>query len=114
MNLAQEVSSMETEMISLKSETEVLRQHSGVLESENEGLRRSNAKLQAERDTAMRRAEAIKVLLDQCGSSLIHGIQQFHASERNVQEQSLGVGTKEDMPKFLTTATRVHGDATFT
>lgn len=113
MNLAQEVSSMETRMISLESETEMLRQHSAVLESENESQRQVIARLQAERDSAMRRAEAIKVLLDQTGASLVSGIQKFHASERELQEQVLGVGSKEDMPKFLTTAERVLGNGAF-
>lgn len=100
MNLAQEVSSMETELISLRTEIEMRRQREAVLENENESQRRAIARLQSERDNAIRRADSIKVLLDQCGASLVSGIQKFHATERELQEQALGVG-QDEPPKFL-------------
>ncbi len=109
-SLANEVSAMESEIEGLRSENQVQRQHIGVLEFENEQLRKALAKVQAERDMHLRRAEGIKVLLDQTGASLVSGIQKFHDNERAVQEQQLGVGSKEDAsPKFLTTAERTFG-----
>lgn len=106
MNLANEVSSMETELVSLRSEIDILRKHQGLAEFENEQLRRALAKCQSERDNYMRRAEAIKSLLDQTGASLVNSIRKYHESERELQEDALGVGD-DDRPKFLTNGERV-------
>lgn len=100
MNLSQEVSSMETELVSLRTENDLLKKQAAVVEWENEQLKRLLTRSNVERDTYLRRSEAIKTLLDQCGASLVNGIQKFHATERELQEQQLGVG--EDKPQFLT------------
>lgn len=95
MTLANEVSTMETELISLRSEIDILRKHQGVLEFENESLHSQLAKMSAERDHYLRRTESIKTLLDQTGSSLVSGIKSFHDSERSLMEQMHELGGQE-------------------
>ncbi|MCA1452879.1 hypothetical protein I6F35_06540 [Bradyrhizobium sp. BRP22] len=101
MNLANEISSMETELQSLRSENELLKHNKAIIEFENESLRRALAKTQADRDNYMRRAEAIKSLLDQTGSNLVSGIERYHQSERELQARQLADGNDDDLPKFL-------------
>jgi hypothetical protein len=101
MNLANEISSLESQVQSLHSETDVLRTNKAVLEFENDSVRRALAKAQQDRDHFMRRAEAIKSLLDQTGASLVAGINKYHDSERELQERQLAADNSE-LPKFLT------------
>ena len=101
MNLANEVSSMESEIESLRAENELLKQHKAVIEFENDQLKRTNARLHTERDTFMRRAEQIKVLLDQTGASLVQGINKYHESERDLARVQQS-GDSETIPLFLT------------
>lgn len=102
MNLANEISSLESELQSLRSENDVLKHNKAIIEFENESLRRSLAKAQADRDNFMRRAEKIKSLLDTTGASLVSGINQYHESERELQERQLADGDDGRMPMFLT------------
>lgn len=106
-SVANEVSSMETELISLRSEIDILKKHQGVIEFENDQLRKSLAKSQTERDNYMRRAEAIKTLLDQTGSSLVHGIEEYHRSERKLVEET--TSSDAPPPRMLSTAERAFG-----
>lgn len=110
MNLANEISSMESELESLRSENHVLKNNKAIIEFENESLRRALAKTQADRDNFMRRAEAIKSLLDQTGASLVSGINKYHESERELQERRLAEGEDDAMPMFLTNGSGKHGD----
>jgi regulator of replication initiation timing len=100
MNLANEVSTIETELQSLRVEVDLLKHGKALLEFENETLRRTLAKSQIERDNYMRRAEAIKALLDLTGASLVSGINKYHATERELQAQQLAEG-EDPPPKFL-------------
>ena len=84
MNLANEVSAMETELASLRVEVGLLRHGKGLMEYEIESLRRELAKARTERDNYLRRAEATKVLLDMTGSNLVSGINKYHATEREL------------------------------
>lgn len=92
---------METELVSLRTEIEMRRQREAVLENENDSQRRTIARLQAERDNAIRRADQIKVLLDQCGASLVSGIQKFHANEREIEQ-----AFAQDETRFLSDASK--------
>ncbi|MFH0301406.1 hypothetical protein AAFX91_30145 [Bradyrhizobium sp. 31Argb] len=87
MNLANEVSTLQTEIESLRSENETLKHNKAILDFENEGLRRQLARANADRDAMMRRGEAIKSLLDQTGAALMHGLQKFHDTERELDER---------------------------
>jgi hypothetical protein len=100
MNLANEISSLETELQSLRTENEVLKSNKAIIEFENESLRRQNARVNAERDNLMRRAEAIKSLLDQIGGSLMLGLRKFHENERDIDRAQLAAEST-DLPMFL-------------
>ena len=112
MNLINEISSMETELQSLRSENEVLKHNKAIIEFENESLRRALAKAHADRDNFMRRAEAIKSLLDQTGANLVSGMNRYHESERELQERQLAEADGDDLPKFLTNGSGKHADTT--
>ena len=90
MNVSQEVSSMETELVSLRADVDMRKQREAVLEWEIDSLKKSLNATTAERDTYRRRADSIKVLLDQTGAALVSGIQKYHASEREVQLAAQG------------------------
>jgi chromosome segregation ATPase len=100
MNLANEISALETELQSLRTENEVLKSNKAIIDFENESLRRQIAKVNAERDNLMRRAEAIKSLLDQIGGSLMLGLRKFHENERDIEAARLAAESGE-MPMFL-------------
>ena len=106
MSIANEVSAIESEVESLRADNKVQAQHIAVLEWENGQLRQSLARTQTERDNAIRGRDAIKVLLDQCGASLVSGIQKYHANEREAQATALGVG-EDEPPKFISNAQKM-------
>lgn len=99
MNLANEISTLQSELESFKAITETLKHTNAILEFENTQLRGALEKVQAERDRYMTRQASLKTLLDQTGASLVAGIQRFH--EGNRAEQLEGFRT-DDPPKFLT------------
>lgn len=86
MNLANEISTMQTEIESLRADNEALKHSKAILDFEVESLRRQLAKSNVDRDNLLRRSEAIKCLLDQTGASLMHGLQKFHDTERALGE----------------------------
>jgi chromosome condensin MukBEF ATPase and DNA-binding subunit MukB len=85
MNMANEISSMETELQSLRAENEVLKTNRAVIDHENESLRRALAASQADRDNWLRRGEALKALLDQTGANLVAAMNKYHEAERDRQ-----------------------------
>lgn len=109
MNLASEVSAMETELDTLRAELQVLRGREIAQNTEIGQLQQTVSRLQAERDTLMRRGEALKSILDQTGSGLVNAMRTYHAAEREVQQQALGVG-QDDLPKFLSNGHKVLQD----
>lgn len=84
MTLASEITKLETELQSSRVEADALGKRNAVLEFENDSLKQQLAKANADRDALIRRSEAIKSLLDQCGATLVHGLKQYAASEREV------------------------------
>jgi regulator of replication initiation timing len=98
MNLANEVSTIMSELESLRATTETLKHTNAILEFENSQLRGALEKAQGERDHHMVKKAELKTLLDQCGASLVAGIQKFHESNR--AEQLEGLRT-DDPPVFL-------------
>jgi chromosome segregation ATPase len=101
MNLANEISSLESQIESLRADNDALKNNLAVLEFENDSLRKHLAKANADRDNLMRRGEAIKALLDQTGASLCLGLQKFHEREREITEQQRLIGAVE-ITKVLT------------
>lgn len=103
MTLATEISIMETDIEQLKQENEVQRQHVNILEFENDQLRKALTKAQGERDGMMRDGENLKVLLDQTGALIVSGMAKYHASRRELQEQT----TAGEVPsKFISDASK--------
>lgn len=98
MNLANEISSLTSELESLRVTTETLKHSNAILEFENQQLRGALEKTAGERDHHMVKKAELKTLLDQCGASLVAGIAKFH--EQNRAEQLEGLRTDEP-PKFL-------------
>lgn len=101
MNLANEISSLESQIESLRAENDAVKTNLAVLEFENDGLRKQLANARADRDNLMRRGEAIKALLDQTGASLVLGLQKFHARESEIAEQQRLIG-KVEITNLLT------------
>ena len=87
MNLVNEISSLESELQSLRAENAVLKHNKAIIEFENETLCRALTKVQGERDNYMRRAEAIKSLLDATGVNLVTGINKYHELEREMRPE---------------------------
>jgi hypothetical protein len=106
MNLSQEVATLETEVVSLRADVEMRKQHQAILEWENTSLRAALAKLQAERDHALQGRDEVKVLLDQTGAALVSGIQKFHATQRTLQQDRQLGEDDEPPPKFISDASK--------
>lgn len=106
MNVVNEISSIMSELDSLRAENRIMREREVALETENDQLRRLTAKINVERDTYLRKAEAMQSILTQAGTSLVNAMQAYRAGEREVQEQQLDVGNQKDMPKFISEATK--------
>lgn len=103
-SIAGDVAALESELESLRAETRLQQQQIAVLEFENGAQKETITALKSERDHERRRADAIKVLLDQAGSSLVTGIQKFNATERDVR---LGLDEQTDPPpKFISDASK--------
>ncbi|KRQ99244.1 hypothetical protein [Bradyrhizobium valentinum] len=87
MNLTNEISALESQVQMLLAENESFRHTLSVMEFEREQLTRRCSTLQRERDNYMRRAEQIKILLDQTGANLVTGLHKYHAAERELAER---------------------------
>lgn len=101
MNLSNEVSSLESRVESLSAENQVLNNSRVINECENAQLRLANHRLQAERDAALETAAQLKIILDQAGAAIVHGMNRFNAVKRNSQEEQL---ENDEKPLFLTEA----------
>lgn len=78
MNLANEVSSLVSELESLRCTNETLKNSNSILEFENTQLHKALDKALSERDHHMTKKAELKTLLDQTGAQLVSGIQKFH------------------------------------
>lgn len=83
MNIVNEISSVLTEVESLRAEVKILREAKIVADFEIDQLRRRNATLQERYDIRISRETRLKTILDQAGQSLVNGINQYNAEERN-------------------------------
>lgn len=100
MNLANEVSTLETELESLRSENHVLKQERGLLEFETDQLRKALTKSNAERDHHMVKKGELKALLDSAGALLVNGVRKYH--DANIQEQEAALAVEPaTAPLFL-------------
>jgi hypothetical protein len=82
MNLVNEISSLETELESLRAENKILRENKLVLDFENDQLKRRLTLAEAARDSHIAGKARLKTILDQAGQHLVTGIQAFNAEAR--------------------------------
>jgi len=101
MNLTSEVSSILTELESLRSENKILRENKILLDFENDQLKRRLAQVEAQRDSHMSGKVRLKTLLDQAGQSLVAGINKYNEEARAEQDGDL-IGT--EAPRYLENA----------
>lgn len=78
MNIANEVSSMQSELESLRADNHVLKRQNEMLEFEKDQLTKALTKAQAERDHHMVKKGELKALLDGAGNFLVSGLRKYH------------------------------------
>ena len=98
MNIVNEMSSVLTEVESLRSEVKVLREAKIVADFELDQLRRRNAQLLERIEIRVGREMRLKTILDQAGQSLVSGINQYNAEERTREQPEL-IGS--EAPRYL-------------
>ena len=78
MNLVNEISSLESELESLRAEVKVHRENKIRLEFENDQLTRRLAIVEEQRDGHLAGKVRLKTLLDQAGQQLVAGITRYN------------------------------------
>ena len=99
MNLVNEISSIETELESLRAEAKILRESKIILDFENDQLKRRLAVAESQRDSHLAGKVRLKTILDQAGQHLVAGIQRYNEEAR--EEQYARLEAEEPPPKFL-------------
>ena len=82
MNLINELSSMESELESLRAECKILRESKIILDFENDQLRRRLLAVEEQRDGHLAGKVRLKTILDQAGQHLVAGIQRYNEEMR--------------------------------
>ena len=90
MNLINELSSMESELESLRSENKILRETKIILDFENDQLKRRLATVEEQRDGHLAGKVRLKTILDQAGQHLVAGIQRYN------EEMREAIGVNDD------------------
>ena len=90
MNLINELSSMESELESLRSENKILREAKIVLDFENDQLKRRLSTVEEQRDGHLAGKVRLKTILDQAGQHLVSGIQRYN------EEMREAIGVNDD------------------
>ena len=99
MNLVNEISSLETELESLRAECKILREAKIIADFEAEQTRRRLVIVEAQRDAHLSGKVRLKTILDQAGQHLVSGINRYNDEARLEQHELIGVG--EAAPKQL-------------
>jgi len=89
MNLVNEISTLQTELESLRAENKILRDNKIVLDFEIDQLKRRLAKTEEQKEMHLAGKVRLKTLLDQTGASLVSGINQFNADSKAEQYEAL-------------------------
>ena len=98
MNIVNEMSTILTEAESLRAEVKILRENKIVADFELDQLRRALA-LEKERNARLMSGKVrLKTILDQAGQSLVSGINQYNAEERQSEQPEL-IGA--EAPRYL-------------
>ena len=100
MNIVNEISTIQSELESLRAENKILREAKVLADFEISQLgreiallRERNALLQSRCDTHLSGKVRLKTILDQAGQSLVNGINAYNAEERNSEAPEL-IGTE--------------------
>lgn len=97
-SITNDVAELESLVESLQAENRIL--HNAKVQNEFEifELRRANDKLQLERDQARENCSTMKLILDQAGAAIVHGMRAFHSAQREAEER---LENGEEKPLFL-------------
>jgi regulator of replication initiation timing len=97
MNLVNEISSIESELESLRAECKMLREAKLILEFENDQLKRRLAAVEEQRDGHLAGKVRLKTLLDQAGQHLVSGINRYNDEMR----AAIGSGGAAEEPRLI-------------
>ncbi len=98
-SITNDVAELESLVESLQAENRIL--HNTKVQNEFElfELRRANGKLQTDRDQSRDACTAMKLILDEAGAAIVHGMKRFHEVSR--QKQSQPIENDDGLPLFL-------------
>jgi regulator of replication initiation timing len=86
-NVMNEISSMESELESLRAENKILRESRLILDFENEQLKRRLAQCEEMCNTHLAGKVRLKTILDQAGQHLVQGIQRYNEELHAVADE---------------------------
>jgi regulator of replication initiation timing len=95
MNLINELSTLESELESLRSENKILRENKILLDFENDQLKRRLSNVEEQRDKNLAGKVRLKTILDQAGQHLVSGIQRYN------EEMREAIGVVTEAPRML-------------
>jgi hypothetical protein len=98
-SITNDVAELESLVESLQAENRILHNTKVQHEFELFELRQNNKKLQLERDQARDACTTMKLILDEAGAAIIHGMKRFREISRDRQAKDLEKG--EGLPLFL-------------
>src|ERR1700678_720585 len=84
-SVTNEVAELESLVESLQAENRILSNAKVLNEFELSELRRTCEKLQSERDQARDAMTQMKLILDEAGAAIVHGMKRFYAVQRPEQ-----------------------------
>jgi len=97
MNLVNEISTLQTELESLRAENKILREAKIIADFELDQLKRRLSLVEAQRDSHLSGKVRLKTLLDQAGQQLVSGINQYNNEARVEQTELIG----SEAPRYL-------------
>jgi hypothetical protein len=98
-SITNDVAELESLVESLQAENRILHNTKVQHEFELFELRQGNKKLQLERDQARDACTTMKLILDEAGAAIIHGMKRFREISRERQQKD--IDRDEKLPLFL-------------
>lgn len=96
--ITEQISEMQIELETLRTERETLRIDNAVLLTENQSLRHQLNKERALKEQWMLRCTEVQTLVQQTSIALVHGITRIKELKKASQEAELDVGDDSDRP----------------
>jgi hypothetical protein len=90
-NLVNEISTLQTELESLRAENKILRETKIITDFELDQLKRRITMVEAQRDAHLSGKTRLKTILDQAGQQLVSGINRYNDEARVEQTELIGV-----------------------